>query len=353
MEKHWNKTVAAALDRLLKKPRFEPCYAVFDWDNTSIFHDIGTAVFIHQLETLHFQLSPNQFEMIMRETLHLSLADLSQEQRRHLETRADKLSQQYQILYMMSETLGGDQSFSEVQKTSIYIDFCIQMIQFYQKIGTIFSTKVSYPWVTYFLAGMTSPEVQILSQQTIRKEQKRALTGQVWHSKDHQVGFVQIPTGIRIFHEMQCLYRELMAVEIDVYICSASQQDIVVPFAKEYQIPSDHVFGMRLMKKNNDVLMPRLDQSYPLTQSEGKVLTIREKIAPLYNGRGPILVGGDSSGDAAMLSAFSETEISLIIDRQTTGEIEQLKEQARETAGSVNQRYYLQKRDERRGCFIV
>lgn len=352
MEMQWNKTVKQALEKLMDKKRTEPCYAVFDWDNTSVFHDIGTAVFIRQLETLFFGLDPEAFDEIMQETLTLSSDDLSSDVQQRFAKEMAELVELYRTLYEASETLGGTQPIEEMQNTAAYADFRVRMYRLYQDISAVFSTNVSYPWVTYFLAGLTSKEVQKFSQKTIDQTLTQPLTSQIWQGSTEAVGTIQVPSGIRIFPEMKQLYQQLMSVGIDVYICSASQHDIVVPFAQSYGIPRSRVFGMRLGIDENGVLTQKLDDTYPLTQAEGKVTTIRQLIASNYQGDGPILVGGDSSGDAAMLSEFPETEVALIIERQTTGEIERLRELARKTDGKPNQRYYLQKRDETTGRFI-
>lgn len=352
MEMQWNKTVKQALEKLISKKRTEPCYAVFDWDNTSIFHDIGTAVFIRQLETLYFGLNPEAFDTIMQETLTLSGNDMSSDVQQRFAKEMAELVVLYRTLYEASETLGGTHPIEEMQNTAAYADFRVRMYRLYQDIGAVFSTNVSYPWVTYFLAGLTSEEVQKFSQKTIEQTLTQPLTSQIWQGSTEAVGTVQVPSGIRIFPEMKQLYQQLMRNGIDVYICSASQHDIVVPFAQSYGIPTNYVFGMRLVSDENGVLTPKLDDTYPLTQAQGKVTTIRQLIAPNYQGDGPVLVGGDSSGDAAMLSTFPATEVALIIERQTTGEIEGLRELARKTAGTANQRYYLQKRDETTGRFI-
>ena len=87
--------------------------------------------------------------------------------------------------------------------------------------------------------------------------------------------------------------------------------------------------------------------TFPLTQKSGKSETIRRLILN-ENNYGPILVGGDSDGDYAMLTDFCETDLGIIIDRERKGNINDLKSEA--LAGS--NRYILQARDQFSKCFI-
>jgi len=44
----------------------KPPYAVFDWDNTSIFLDIEEAVLVYQLQNLRFGATPQQLDTAIR-----------------------------------------------------------------------------------------------------------------------------------------------------------------------------------------------------------------------------------------------------------------------------------------------
>ena len=107
------------------------------------------------------------------------------------------------------------------------------------------------------------------------------------------------------------------------------------------------MLGLRLAKDDEGKVIPELDHSYPLTQKSGKSETIR-KLIQNENNYGPILVGGDSDGDYAMLTDFEETDLGIIIDRQRHGEINKLKDEA--LAGSSA--YILQARDQYGKKFI-
>ena len=61
----WQYHNRELLNQWLSSPKphrnFEPC-AVFDFDNTCIFGDIGDQTFYHQLETLQIAMTPAQLD---------------------------------------------------------------------------------------------------------------------------------------------------------------------------------------------------------------------------------------------------------------------------------------------------
>ena len=129
----------------------------------------------------------------------------------------------------------------------------------------------------------------------------------------------------------------------------ASFIDIVRAFATKnsYKFDEKKVLGLRLAKDDEGKVLPELDHYFPLTQKAGKSETIRKLIQNETN-YGPILVGGDSDGDYAMMTDFEVTDLGLIIDRKLGGEINNLKEAA--LKGSC--RYLLQARDQYGKKFI-
>ena len=149
--------------------------------------------------------------------------------------------------------------------------------------------------------------------------------------------------------EMVNLFDSLEANGIDVYVVSASAQDIVRAFARanSYNFDKNKVLGLRLNIDEDGRILPSLDKSYPITQKEGKSETIR-KLIQNKNNYGPILVGGDSDGDYDMLTVFKESDLGIIIDVDRYGKINELKKAA--LAGS--DRFVLQARDKFAKCFI-
>ena len=107
---------------------------------------------------------------------------------------------------------------------------------------------------------------------------------------------------------------------IDVYVISASMQELIEVFATDksygYNLDEDKIYAMRLKISADDVLIDEFNEDYAFTQKEGKSETIERFIRDKYEGKGPILVGGDALGDESMLTKFKDTEVLLIMKRE-------------------------------------
>ena len=119
---------------------------------------------------------------------------------------------------------------------------------------------------------------------------------------------------------MANLYHELKRNGIDVYVISASMQELIEVFATDksygYNLDEKKIYAMRLRTTVDDVLIDEFNEDYAFTQKEGKSETIERFIKDKYEGKGPILVGGDALGDESMLTKFKDTEVLLIMKRE-------------------------------------
>ena len=68
-------------------------------------------------------------------------------------------------------------------------------------------------------------------------------------------------------------------------------------------LPPEQVFGLRFVPGEH--LVAEYDPTYVQPIKTGKVTCINTLMAPLHGGTGPVLVGGDSNGDVAMLTSFN------------------------------------------------
>lgn len=292
----WEDKLYARLSRLIEEngsssPNYKPNqkpYAVFDWDNTTIINDIGEATFVYQINNLAFKLTPDAFVQAIR--TGLSSENFSDDYRNkdnepvNIDKIAADLAADYSSLYNAYQGMAGSQSLEEVKKTVEYQDFRAKLLYLYEAIGDTFSSDISYPWVTYLYAGMTSEEVQALTEKSIDYALKDELAYETWESPESlkgQAGQVSITykRGVRSVKEMQNLYASLMANGIDVYICSAFYYDVIYAYATNpkygYNIPKDNVFGMRLAKDDQGIIQAQFDTNYVQTQGDGKTETIR------------------------------------------------------------------------------
>lgn len=135
-------------------------------------------------------------------------------------------------------------------------------------------------------------------------------TGQVSH---------EYKSGLRVHSEIANLFRQLQANGIEVYVITASLEDVVRVFATDpsygYGLKPENIYGMRL-QMNGDIYQAQYRANYPQTQTRGKVAIIEGYLKPLHAGQAPILVAGDSGGDENMLTAYADTRLLLLMKRE-------------------------------------
>lgn len=341
-------------------------YAVFDWDNTTIINDIGEATFTYQITHLAFKMTPEQFDRAIRKNLPADDFGKDWNNKDGNSVNINKIAQDllsdYTYIYQNYSGMKGTQSLESIKETDQYKDFSAKLRYLYEAVGDSFSSDISYPWVTYLFAGFTSEEVQELTTKSIDYSLADKLEYQTWESPASLKGeagqvSVKFKTGIRSVAEMQNLYKTLMANGIDVYVCSASYYDVIVPYATNskygYNVPKENVTAMRLAKDNSGTIQSELDSNYAQTQGKGKTETINKLIATKHNHKQPILIGGDSNGDVAMLSDFPELQAGIIFNRLKSTEkgIGKLSKDAVDTYDKTPL-YFLQGRDENKGVLL-
>ncbi|MCL4233789.1 MAG: haloacid dehalogenase-like hydrolase, partial [Deltaproteobacteria bacterium] len=208
-----------------------------------------------------------------------------------------------------------------------------------------------YPWTARFFAGLDREVVRAMGLEAW-DEASVASIGVRTHASPADLASragaqaFAIRTGIRPLPEMEWLMGALRGAGFDVFVVTASLQDVVAPTAaRVYGIDETHVFGMRTVMQDNrytDTVDER--DGYAITFGPGKTSVIAN-----FVGRAPLLVAGDSDTDHHMLTAFAETRVRLVIDRGQGGAMAELRARgARGEDGVV-----VQRRDERAGTFVA
>jgi len=146
----------------------------------------------------------------------------------------------------------------------------------------------------------------------------------------------------------------LRANGIDVYISTASIDDVVRVFAGNpnygYGVPPENVIGLRLAMTDGKY-ESRYLPDWHFNYGPGKTIGIKN-ILVAKKGYGPVLVAGDSDGDAWMLRDFKDTAVGVIVNRMKKGEIGADSQKAAEQLGKADARFVLQGRDEQTGLMI-
>ncbi|MCE4565459.1 haloacid dehalogenase-like hydrolase [Maribellus sp. CM-23] len=351
----------------------QPPYAVFDWDNTSIFLDIQEATLIYQLEHFHFGCTPEVLEEALRTGIDTKVALADQNEAGESITAEQVITDilaSYNWLFANYAELGGSGSLSleQVKENPHYANFTTKVRFLYDAIYNTFSADVSYPWVTYLFSGLDSARVTNMTIETVKWQQNQPIEKISWVSPGAEelagqsAGQVKITwkNGLRLVPEMQELYHQLRDAGFDVWVCSASFVDVVKGIASfpefGYNLDASHVIAMELERDSAGVILPEFRKDYFQTQGRGKTAAITRFLAG-ENGRygyGPVLIAGDSEGDQDMLADFEDLKAGLIFNRLKGKEklLGKLSENAVDSYQHNNATYLLQGRDENLGVLI-
>jgi len=115
-------------------------------------------------------------------------------------------------------------------------------------------------------------------------------------------------------------------------------------------VPPENVIGLRLAMEEGKYTS-RYQPDWHFNYGPGKTVGIKNVLVK-QKGYGPVLVAGDSDGDAWMLRDFNDTAVGLIVNRMKKGEIGADSQQAATQLGTPNARFVLQGRDEHTGLMI-
>lgn len=361
----WNERAFTFINKLIRdhgrdNPAYNPerkPFAVFDWDNTSIIGDVEEAAFYYLVTNLAFKINPDELYRIIRKNVDKTDFKYPYKNLDDKPINIDQISNDiykaYKELYRTSDRLGGDVPFETIKETKSYKEFVAKMFFRYKAADYDKSARDPYCCMTFLFTNYKQNEIEDFCQEAfdfVKKAEPRReiITSPEMESEAGRIS-VSYFVGMGDIPEMADLFHSLDREGIDVYVVSASFIDIVRAYATKnsYKFAGEKVFGLRLAKDAEGKVIPELDHSFPLTQKAGKAETIR-KLIQNENNYGPILVGGDSDGDYAMLTDFKETDLGIIIDRQRHGDINRLKDEA--LAGSNT--YILQARDQYGKKFI-
>ena len=308
-KKDWDKDVYKSLNSLIVDHAGKNDYAVFDFDKTTIVHDVSNALLVYQVENLKFADAPSHsfLDGIDDKDAILKGAEISSRE------MGDTLKAEYN---RMKARLSDGESMDSIRVSDDYLDFRARFISFMDALGKTFPEEVWYAWMPGLLTGMTTEEAKELISEAIDDQLgEDKLVVEEWTSPDGRWGG-PVEKGIFLPEEIKDLYAALNDNGIDTYICSASLELIVEALAcdsvRGLALSPERVYGLRFV--DSPRIVAKYDSEYKQPIKEGKVECIKTYIAPQYGDRGPVLVGGDSNGDVPMLTSFDDTRASLIID---------------------------------------
>lgn len=349
----WTQSNKIKLEKLIENNKNKENYVVFDWDYTSIYQDTQENLFRYQIDNLKFKMTPEEFKIAIRKDIPNDNFANGYENTNGEKININKigidLDKDYVFLYK-NYIKNKKMSLKEIKKTEEFKDFRGKLAFLYEAIGGTFSHDIAYPWVLYQFTGMTPQEVQVLAKEANDFGIGNKLGKYTLESSDLLKGkagkiIYKYKSGLRTQPETANLFHTFENNGIDVFVVSASLEDVVEVFATDpsygYNLSKDNIYGMRLEMKDGKYIS-QYKKNYTQTQTQGKVKIINEFIKPKYNFKGPILVGGDSSGDYNMLTEYKDTQNLLLMKRE--GKLDSL---------TKDSRVIIQKRNPQTGIFAV
>lgn len=381
--KNWDAFNKQQIENLINKygktsENYDPAippYAVFDWDNTSIFLDIEEATLIYQLDNLNFGCDPAQLDTAIRvgikDRVLKNATNKAGEKITFNQVAADIISS-YSWLYTHYKPLGGkgELSLKKIKESPHFTNFTAKVRFLYAAINDTYSSDVAYPWITYLFAGLDSNQVRKMTYETVKSQSDSSISTITWESPDPSLlsgqlsGQVSVKwkNGLRLIPEMQDLYNKFRESGIDVWICSASFVDVIKEISSNpefaYNNNANHVLAMELERDSNGKILPAFRKGYFQTQRMGKYKAIEKFLADSTGKYGypPLFIAGDSEGDQDMLNVKNlPIKLGLIINRkkgknELLGKLSLRAIQSYKTDTAL---YLLQGRDEKSGCFVA
>ena len=318
---------------------------------------------MYQINTLAFAMPPEVFAKAIREGVPPGdfKSDFKNAEGKplSLDAIANDIAEDYRYLWSTYTGMKGSSPLEEVKKSDQFIDFKAKLYLLYEAINDTYGPAIGYPWVLYLFGGLSIKQVAALAEASndlnlgdaIRKVKYTSPT-----SMPGQAGVVSVSHthGVRLTPEIANTMHVLSAAGFDIYVSTASLEDVVRVFATlpkyGYDVPPANVLGLRL-EMDGDTYLPIYRKGWPLNYGPGKTEVIKRELVA-KKGYGPALVFGDSDGDFDMLRDFADTRLGVLVNRLKKGNIGSLCKLGAEQMGKVDARFVLQGRDERTGQWI-
>lgn len=288
--------------------------AVFDFDNTCIFRDVGQAVFRSQLQHLRYRLRPEQLAAILPR-IEGDLAG------RPMTTIISTICAAYQRLWPLIADNRTDQALLLPE----YRLFAALLLWFADKArkDERLGPRYVLPFMGKLLAGFTADEVRQLAIEVVLAVRQEPLIEETLTcDAPEPLGRIaaSYPLGLHAHPEMLALMRNLARQGIESYVISASTEWLVEGAAQllGFPVDRDHVFGIRVRLDAGETLTIDDLNAYPTTFREGKAEIVNQWIDGT-----PVLAAGDADTDYEMLT-LPGIDIRLLINRRQRGLISSL-----------------------------
>lgn len=334
-------------------------YAVFDFDNTTIMHDIEDHLMMYMIDHLAYKMTPDEFYEVLTNgpmNFNQPIFSNSQNKATYLDL-ADDIIAQYQVLY--TDYISLDESerlpLEQVKEWTQFDEFATKLRLFYQKVGSEFQRTPGKNSPIYWFKGYTVNEFKDLSIAVFEDALAKPIALRRLSSSPHiqsKVGEVEatIQQGIRIADEILDLWQALKDNNITIYIITASPIDLVRSIVTKppFNLDASQVFGQCYDVDQEGGIDSRLEAGTYITKGLGKVEVIKNFMVETH-GKEPAMVFGDSMGDYPMMTQLPSVKLSVLFNRYASDRTQQLVAKGINMYNQKNANLVVQGRDENKG----
>lgn len=302
--RNWSERNYEALNRILAgvKPGE---IAVFDWDNTCIFNDIGEALLRRLTFGLEYRMDAATMAAMVPDVIHGVGHVL-------IKGRPFSLRKMKNAVFSAYEKLTAGVVFAGRgcldENYRVFTSGLLALNRALEETPGI-GCGFAYPWVNRLLQGLPLSEFDRLAAAVIKKELLGPIArhGLVDPQRRWRYDWT---SGIRLYPEMKDLAACWQARGGRVVVSTASNRQLVEKMIAMTGFPCREVIGMELEIKDGR-FGRRLKAGLKPNLGNGKVDNIRARL-----NHEPVLAAGDSNNDIEMLTAFRSTRLRLVIDRR-------------------------------------
>jgi len=322
-----SRLTAIAAQSLTAKP-----VAVFDFDNTCIFRDVGQAVFRCQLQRLRYRLRPEQLAAVLPR-IEGDLAG------RPMAAIIAAISNAYQRLWPLISANRTDQAL-QLPEYRLFVALLLWFVDKARRDDRL-GPRYVLPFMAKLLAGFSVAEVRQMAVEVVLLTQAEPLVEETaTYDAPEPIGRIAAtyPLGLHAYPEMLALMQRLAQLDIVPYVISASTEWLVegAAYLLGFPVHRDHIFGIRVRLDAEETLTVNDLAAYPITFREGKAEIVNQWINAT-----PVLAAGDADTDYEMLT-LPGVDIRLLLNRRQSGLISSLYQ---------DPRILLQGLDLDTGCF--
>lgn len=336
----WAPDVKAAINDFMNRYHHRRnAYVVFDFDNTTSIFDISLQLMPYQLETMAFELTPEHLESDLNRAVDPSVAILK--------NMKEDICRDYAMLYKkygpFSHAGVDEATAGRLGKDAHWLDFATKMLGLYDVMEENQSVPDAYAWIQAWYDGMTEQQVYDMAFRCHKMHQNIPTSEVTWKGPRLKTKAGPMDntwtSGIQVTENMKELWKALHDNGIDVWVCSASDINVVRAAVDAFglhdyckgvvamtaRLTSDGRYRLGYDYENGCCCLALPDGSWTkgttpsnaLTAGPGKVTAINNVLLPMYGGQGPMAGFMDSSGDFNFCTEYKSLKLVICFNRAT------------------------------------